>query len=56
MEGAMTESTQRVLIWWAIAFTMVFALAWGLLIKLLPLPPATETADQVAAFYRAHAG
>ncbi len=51
----MATSVQRALIWWTIAFTVIFALAWALLIKMLPLPPATETADQVAAFYRANA-
>jgi hypothetical protein len=50
-----SAGTQRLLIWWGIVFAVIFALAWGLLIRLLPLPPATWTSMQVADFYSTHA-
>ncbi|MBN3788530.1 hypothetical protein [Burkholderia sp. Ac-20353] len=46
---------QRLLIWWGITFAVIFALAWGVLIRLLPLPTATWTPTQVANFYQTHA-
>jgi hypothetical protein len=46
---------QRLLIWWGVAFAVIFAVAWGALIHLLPLPTATWTPAEVAAFYQAHA-
>jgi hypothetical protein len=46
---------QRLLIWWGAASAIIFALAYGLLIRLLPLPAATWTATQVADFYQTHA-
>ncbi|RAR57918.1 hypothetical protein C7401_114137 [Paraburkholderia unamae] len=45
---------QRLLIWWGVAFAVIFALAWGFLIRLLPLPAATWPPEQVAAFYQAN--
>ncbi|WP_322083346.1 hypothetical protein [Burkholderia sp. BCC1972] len=46
---------QRLLIWWGITFGLIFALSWGVLIRLLPLPTATWTPAQVADFYQTHA-
>lgn len=43
---------QRFMLWWGIALMVAFGLAYGFLIKLVPLNPATDTAEQVAAFYR----
>lgn len=45
---------QRLLIWWGIAFAVIFALAWGFLIRLLPLPTANWTPTEVATFYQAN--
>ncbi|KPF81146.1 hypothetical protein IP78_05755 [Brevundimonas sp. AAP58] len=49
-------SAQRALIWWALSLLLVFMVAFVFLIRLVPLPPATWTADQVAAFYQANGG
>jgi hypothetical protein len=42
---------QRFMLWWGYLLMLVFGLAYGFLIKLIPLNPATDTAAQVAAFY-----
>lgn len=47
----MAAQAQRVLIWWGIAFMVIFGLSYYFLIGLLPLPPATWTPHEVAAFY-----
>jgi hypothetical protein len=43
--------TQAALIYWAWGFSTAYFLAYYFLIKLLPLPPATLTAAEVANFY-----
>lgn len=48
----MSIQAQRILVWWALAFILIFGLSYGFLIHLLPLPRATLTADEVALFYR----
>lgn len=50
----MLVRSQRALIWWAIAFMLIFGSAWFWLIGTMPLPPATQSAEQVAAFYAAN--
>lgn len=45
-------SAQRALIWWALALLFVFMLSFVFLIRMVPLPPATLTAEQVADIYR----
>ena len=42
---------QRALVWWAAGFLLIFLVSFVFLIKFVPLPPATWSADQVAAFY-----
>lgn len=42
---------QRALIWWSISFVVIFGLAWGFLIRLLPLPSPNLPAAEVARFY-----
>ena len=42
---------QRFMLWWGWLMMIVFGLAYGFLIKLLPLNSPTDTAVQVAAFY-----
>ena len=46
---------QRALIWWSLVFVVIFGLAWGLLIKLLPLPSPNLSATEVAHFYSENA-
>jgi hypothetical protein len=47
----MTARVQRVLIFWSLGFMLAFGLTYYFLIGMLPLPPATWTPEQVAAFY-----
>lgn len=47
---------QRALIWWALGLLFAFMLAFIFLIQLVPLPPATLSAEEVASFYRANSG
>ncbi|WP_068071773.1 hypothetical protein [Novosphingobium lentum] len=51
----MTIRAQRIMIWWTLAFMLIFGLSYYFLIGLLPLPPATWTPEQVAAFYTENA-
>jgi hypothetical protein len=48
----MSIRAQRILVWWAVAFILIYGLSYGFLIQLLPLPSATLGASEVAAFYR----
>jgi hypothetical protein len=50
----MSERAQIIIVWWALAFMVIFALAWLFLLHMIPPPAATLTADQVAAFYTEH--
>jgi hypothetical protein len=45
---------QRFMLWWGFTMMVIFGLCYWLLIRLLPLNPATDTAAQVAAFYQAN--
>jgi len=47
---------QRALIWWALALLFLFMLSFIFLLQFVPLPPATLTAEEVAAIYQAHTG
>jgi magnesium-transporting ATPase (P-type) len=50
----MSERGQAIMIWWALIFMSIFGFAlWGLL-QMMPPPPATLTAAEVAAFYTEH--
>jgi len=49
-----SAKAQRFMLWWGFAMMIAFGLSYGFLIRLLPLNPATDTAQQVAAFYRAN--
>ena len=50
----MSERSQIALIWCSLAFMNIFGIAWMFLIGTLPLPPATLSAQEVAAFYVAN--
>ncbi|AMK19837.1 MULTISPECIES: hypothetical protein [Sphingobium] len=45
-------NAQRALIWWALLMMVTFMLCFVFLIKMVPLPPASLNAEQVAAIYR----
>jgi hypothetical protein len=47
----MSEKSQVILVWWTIVSTIVFGLAWVFLIRLMPLPAPTQSAENVARFY-----
>jgi hypothetical protein len=47
----MSTRTQAILVYWAWAFGSAYFLAYYFLIKLLPLPPATLSAAEIADFY-----
>src|SRR6266516_5172017 len=50
----MSAGAQRVLIWWSIAFMVIYgAVLWGLL-RMVPPPRATLSAQQLADFYSRH--
>lgn len=47
----MSTRAQTIMIWWGLAFMYIYGLTlWGLL-DMMPPPPATMTANEVAAFY-----
>lgn len=47
-----SAKAQRFMLWWSYLGMLVFGFSYAFLIKLVPLNPATDTAAQVAAFYR----
>ncbi|WIA55325.1 hypothetical protein N6H05_20170 [Sphingobium sp. WTD-1] len=49
-----SAKAQRFMLWWGWLMMIAFGLSYWLLIRLLPLNPATDTAAQVAAFYQAN--
>jgi hypothetical protein len=49
-----SERKQEILIWWTLISMTVFGLAYVFLIKLMPLPMPTLSADEVASFYTAN--
>lgn len=48
---SMSLRIQEILLWWSIVFGIIFVLAWAFVIGMIPLPPATWTSAEVAAFY-----
>ncbi len=50
----MSERGQAIMVWWGLIMMVIYGFAlWGLL-DMMPPPPATLTADEVAAFYQAN--
>jgi hypothetical protein len=47
----MTARAQRIMIWWSLSFMAIFGLSYYFLIGMWPLPPATWTPEEIAAFY-----
>jgi len=50
----MSERGQTIMIWWALMFMFIFGFALWLLLDMVPPPPATLGAREVADFYVAH--
>jgi hypothetical protein len=46
---------QIALVWWSLAFAVIFGLAFGLLLHMVPPPDATMSAEEVKAWYQDHA-
>src|SRR5580698_8056839 len=47
----MSERSQRVLVWWAVIFAVIYGLALWLLLDMLPPPTAKLDATQIAHWY-----
>jgi hypothetical protein len=47
----MSERSQRVLIWWGVIFAVIYGLALGLLLNMIPPPSAKLSAVQIAHWY-----
>jgi hypothetical protein len=47
--------SQRVILWWGVAFMVIFGLSWYFLLGMVPPPAPTLPAAEVAAYYTAHA-
>ncbi|OBH05900.1 hypothetical protein [Mycobacterium sp. E1747] len=43
--------SQIIILWWSIAFMILYSLAMLFLLRMVPPPPATDTANQVARWY-----
>lgn len=50
-----SERSQRAILWWSVAFLVIFAFTWVFLLEMVPPPPATLSAADVAAYYTEHA-
>jgi len=49
---SISARSQIAILWWAIAFMVVWALAFLFLLHMVPPPPATDSAEQVAHWYQ----
>ncbi|TAM65863.1 hypothetical protein [Mycobacterium sp.] len=49
-----SERAQRILLWWGLAFTVIYGLAWWRLFHMMPPPSAKLQPGQIADFYREH--
>ena len=47
----MSFRSQKIMVWWALAFCAIYAVALGLLLDMIPPPNAHQTAGQVAHWY-----
>jgi hypothetical protein len=47
----MSERSQIAIVWWALIFTTIYGLALGFGLHMIPPPPASQTAEEIAAFY-----
>ena len=51
---SISARAQRFMLWWGFLMMIAFGLSYGFLIKLLPLNPATDSAEITASFYQAN--
>jgi hypothetical protein len=51
-----SAGSQVVLVWWGIAFTTIYALAVAFLLRIVPPPSPTWSAERVAEFYQQNSG
>jgi hypothetical protein len=47
-----SEKSQRAILWWGIGLAVVYGFALVVLLKMVPPPSATWSADQIAEFYQ----
>lgn len=47
----MSERAQKIMLWWALIFMVIYGFTLGLLMKMVPPPPATLTPIEIASFY-----
>jgi hypothetical protein len=52
---AISERSQRTILWWAVSFMVIFTFAWVFLLEMVPPPPPSLSAADVAAYYTEHA-
>jgi hypothetical protein len=50
----MSERAQRIMIWWSLAFTVIYGVVWWRLFHMMPPPTATWSPAQIANFYVQH--
>jgi hypothetical protein len=48
----LSERAQRIVLWWGLAFTLVYGLVWWRLFHMMPPPSAKWSAGQIARFYQ----
>ena len=46
-----SHRAQAIMVWWALGFLLVFCIAWWQLLGMVPPPPPTFSAGEVAEFY-----
>jgi hypothetical protein len=46
-----SEKSQALIIWWALAFLAIFAIVWVFLLRMIPPPGPSLSEAEVAAFY-----
>jgi hypothetical protein len=47
----MSERSQQVLVWWALAFTAIYGITLGLLLDMIPPPSPKLSANEIAQWY-----
>jgi hypothetical protein len=52
---SISERSQTVILWWALALMVIFGLTWVFLLEMVPTPRPTLTPLEVAAYYTDHA-
>jgi hypothetical protein len=52
----MSTRAQRILLWWGLAWTLIYGLVWWRLLHMMPPPTARWSADEIARFYLENGG